>query len=64
MLKSDSILRTSADFDNAMIFQLNVIVWQQDEIIEYGGKIESITDASVQINECHFFRATCEFKIR
>jgi hypothetical protein len=64
MYKSGSVLRTSADFDNAMMFQLNVVIWQDDEIIDYGGKIESNTDASVRINECHYFKATCEFKVR
>jgi hypothetical protein len=64
MLKSGSILRTSADFDNAMMFQLNVIVWQDGEIIDYGGNIESFTDASIRINDCHYFRTSCEFKVR
>jgi hypothetical protein len=58
----DYQLETDADFDNALLFQLNVIVWQQGEIID-GGKVERFTDTSVRINEANFFRFACEFKV-
>lgn len=64
MYKSGHPLHTAADFDNAMFFALNVIVWQNDSIIEYGGKIESHTDDSVRINDGKYLKATCEFKVR
>jgi hypothetical protein len=45
------LLKTDADFDNALFFQLRIIVWQQGEIIDYGGKIVANTEESVHIND-------------
>lgn len=64
MFKSGQVLKSPYDFDNAMFFGTDVSVWQNGEIIDYGGKIESLSDASVRINDVYYFIAACEFKIR
>ncbi len=64
MYKSGQPLRTSADFDNALLFALHVEVWQQGEIIDYGGSIEVHTEHSVTINGAKYLKAVCEFKVR
>jgi len=58
------ILRSEADFDNAILFQIKVIVWQQDKILDYGGTIEHHTHDSVYINGIYYLKATCEFRVR
>jgi hypothetical protein len=64
MYISGSTLRTSADFDNAMLFGLDISVWQQGEIIDYGGKIVGNTEESVHINDGRYLKIACEFKVR
>jgi hypothetical protein len=51
MFSSGIKLCTSADFDNAIFFGVNVIVWQDRQIIGYGAKITKHSDDSVYINE-------------
>lgn len=58
------VLSSSADFDNAMLFGWNVEVWQQDDIIDYGGQIERHTDESVYINSAYYLKVNCTFKVR
>jgi hypothetical protein len=64
MYISGSTLRTSADLDNAMLFSLNISVWQQGEIIDYGGKIVGHTEGAVHINDGRYLKAVCVFKVR
>jgi hypothetical protein len=65
MYTTNYILQSTADFDNAIWFQIPVIVhWPDGEILDYGGVIESHTDDSVQINGEHYFKATVVFKVR
>lgn len=64
MFKSNQILKSPFDFDNAMFFGVNVSVWQKGEIIDYGGKIVANTDESLHINDGKYLKAVCEFKIR
>lgn len=64
MFKSNYILKTDVDFDNAMLFGVNVSVWQKGEIIDYGGKIVANTKDSVHINDGKYLKAVCEFKVR
>lgn len=61
---SNYILKTSADFDNAMFFGVNVIVWQDGKILDYGGIITKHSDGSVYINDGNFLKVNCEFKVR
>jgi hypothetical protein len=64
MYTSGYTLRTSADFDNAILFQKYISVWQNGSILDYGGLIESHTDNSVKINDGRYLKATCEFRVR
>ena len=64
MLGKNICLQTSADFDNAMYFGLNISVWQNGEIINYGGKIERHTDEAVIINGGYYLKADYEFRVR
>lgn len=64
MFKSGQILHSPADFDNAMFTGANVIVWQNGEIIDYGGPIQKYTEEAVYIQDGYFLKALCTFKIR
>lgn len=64
MFKSGDTLRTPTDFDNALFFALPIIIWQQGEIIDYGGTITKHTEEAVFINDELYLKATCEFKVR
>jgi hypothetical protein len=65
MYQSGNVLHTSADFDNAILFSLKVEVWQNSQIIDYAGVIESHTNDSVSfMNESRYLKATCEFRVR
>ncbi|MFB6366341.1 hypothetical protein ACFCP7_20180 [Paenibacillus elgii] len=43
MFKYNQPLVSPADFDNAMFFAIPVTVYQQNEVIDYGGVIEKHT---------------------
>lgn len=64
MYKSGFVLTSEIHFDNAMFFALPVTVWQYDELIEFGGPIESHNEDAVKINGAYYLKATCEFRIR
>jgi hypothetical protein len=65
MPTSGSAIRTSADFDNAILFGLKIEVWQNGQSIDYAGVIESHTDDSVKfLNESKYLKTTCEFRVR
>lgn len=49
MYKKNHVLRTSADFDNVILFQIPIEAWQDGELIDYGGVIESHTEDAVKI---------------
>jgi hypothetical protein len=64
MLQHGQVLLSDADFDNAMFFGVDVIVWQHGEIIDYGGKITKHTNVSVYIGEGYFIKKNCLIKTR
>jgi hypothetical protein len=65
MFSSGSTLRTSADFDNAIMLGLRIEVWQDEAIIDYAGVIESHKNDSVTfMNESKYLKVTCEFRVR
>jgi hypothetical protein len=64
MYTTDYILQTYADFDLAKHFCIPVTVWQDGEILDYGGVIEAQSEHSVKIQGIHYFKATCTFKVR
>ncbi len=64
MYKFGQTITNPVDFDNAMLFELNVIVLQDGHIIDFGGKIEKNFEASVRINAEYYLKSDCKFKIR
>lgn len=64
MFKSGQALKSPYDFDNAMFFGVDVSVWQNGEIIDYGSKIIANTAESIHINDGKYLKAVCEFKVR
>lgn len=65
MYKSGQVLRTAADFDNAILFGLKVEVWQDGKLIDYGGVIESHSEYAVTfLNESKYLKEVCEFRVR
>ena len=63
-LMPGQVLKDPVDFDNAMFFGISVVVWQEGEIIDYGGPIEKHSDEAVYINGGYFLKSTCMFKVR
>jgi ABC-type cobalamin/Fe3+-siderophores transport system ATPase subunit len=59
-----TILRSLADFDNAQISGVNVMVLQNGKIIDYGGPIEKLSDNAGYINGGYFLKENCEFRVR
>jgi len=64
MYKFGQTIIHPVDFDNAMLFELNVIVLQDGQIIDFGGKIEKNSEESVLINAEYYLKSDCKFKIR
>ncbi|XOK59224.1 hypothetical protein ACJ7K1_21985 [Paenibacillus elgii] len=64
MFKYNQSLVSPADFDNAMFFAIPVTVYQQNEVIDYGGVIEKHTEHAVLINDNFYFKDLCQFKAR
>ncbi len=63
-MEKNYVLKNPADFDNAILFQTPVQVWQNGEIIEYGGIIEEHGIGSVKIQGNYYLKSTCEFRVR
>ncbi len=64
MFKSGFTLTTDAHLSAAMFNQTPVVAWQDGEIIDYGGVIEKQDEHTVTINNMHYVKAACEFKVR
>lgn len=64
MFKENQLLISDADFDNAMFFAVRVSVWQNDEIIDYGGQIKKHDADVVNINGGYYMKKLCKFKVR
>lgn len=64
MFTKGDILTTDADFDNAIMFQLPIIVWLKNEVLDYGGTVQKFNDDAVMINEVYFMRDSCTFRVR
>jgi hypothetical protein len=58
-----TIIKTDADFENCILFQIPLDVWFEGEV-EYGGIVEKYTNDSVKINGAYYFRENCVFRIR
>jgi len=64
MFKPGYILDTDEKFGSAQANNLNVCVYQQGQLISYGGPIQEYDDIAVKINGSYFMRRNCEFKVR
>lgn len=64
MFNEGKVLKEDIDFDYAIVFKVKVIVWQQDEILDFGGIIEDYNKDTVKINGTYFMRNACEFRVR
>lgn len=64
MFQKGTILKNPVDFDNAMYFGIPVSVWQDGELIDYGGKITKQTEDAVYINDGYYLKSVCEFIVR
>jgi hypothetical protein len=64
MFKSGFLLETDSHLQAAIFNKSFVIVWQDDEIVDYGGIIESLSDHSVTILGNRYLKETCQFRIR
>lgn len=58
------VISHDQDLDYCIHLKQPVNVWQQGELIDYGGLIDKYTDESVVINGAFFMRSSCEFRIR
>lgn len=58
------MLTKPADFDSAVTLQINIEVWQQKKLIDYGGCIQLHTPNAVMINNTKYLKTACEFIIR
>lgn len=57
------LLYKSSHFNAAIENKWHVAVYQQDEILDEGGVIESQTLESIKINGNYFMKANCQFVI-
>ncbi|CAM3785790.1 hypothetical protein [Marinicrinis lubricantis] len=64
MIKVNDVLRTDADFENAILFKNRVAVTQYGFTVDYGGMIESFDKEYVKINNRYYQRASYEFRVR
>lgn len=64
MLKSGTLLTKYRHFDTAMQSGQSVIVYQDGEILDYGGPIDRHDIFKVTINDMHYVKTACVFKVR
>ena len=64
MFKPGFVLTTDAHLDAAIFNKTIVIVWQQGDVLDYGGLIEERTNNSVIVNGERYLKINCEFRVR
>lgn len=64
MFKMGTVLDTPEKFGTAMVTQLHVAVYQQGELISFGGPIQDYSSIAVKINNSYFMIKSCEFRVR
>lgn len=64
MFRPGFVLSTLAHLEAAQHNQSQVSVWQNGELIDYGGPIELVTDDVVMINGDYYLISVCEFRLR
>ncbi|QCT04387.1 hypothetical protein E6C60_3679 [Paenibacillus algicola] len=55
------LLFKASHFNEAMLQQWIVEVYQEYELIDYGGIIEKQTKSSVRINGIYYMKESCQF---
>lgn len=60
----NNILKTDADFDNAIWFKTPVEVWMYGVLEENETYIESYCESSVKILDGYFFRSNCVLRLK
>lgn len=58
------LLFKSVHFHEAIQNKWHITVYQQDELLDKGGIIESQTLTTVKIGDNHYFKASCQFVVR
>lgn len=58
------MLNTAAHFNKAMLNNWHILVYQEDELIDNGGRIDKQTKDTVIINGSHFIKANCQFLVK
>lgn len=62
------VLQTDMDFLTAALIQVRVSVWHvlddRENIIDYGGPVESYTEVSIKIMGKRYFRDKFEFRVQ
>ncbi|MGF9714977.1 hypothetical protein [Paenibacillus naphthalenovorans] len=64
MFKSNFVLSTDEHINAALFNKSKVIVYQDDQIINYGGLIQAQSEHAIKINDEYYLKETCEFRIR
>lgn len=64
MLSIGTVLTQYSHFDAAMQSGQSVTVYQDDEILDYGGPIQHHDIHKVTINGMHYIKAACAFVVR
>ncbi|WP_058303350.1 hypothetical protein [Gorillibacterium timonense] len=64
MKQTGFLLKTDADFDNAVWLGQHLELWQQGELVHAGGIAEYNTAFWVRINGSAYFKSAYEFWVR
>jgi hypothetical protein len=57
-------LLTSAELNDAFLQHFHVEVWQDGQIVDYGGPIEKHTLVAIKINGTYYVKSHHEFVVR
>lgn len=64
MFSKGEVISDDADLDYCIFLKKAINVWQQQELIDYGGVPEEYSDEAVKINGAYYLRSACQFKVR
>jgi len=64
ILRSGFKLKTDAHLDMAMMNNVTVVAYQAGEALTHGGVIQAHNDFCVTIDDYHYVKQNCEFKVR
>lgn len=55
------LLFKASHFNEAILQQLHVEVYQDDVLLDYGGTIEKQTKETIKINGAYYMKSACQF---